>query len=65
VYLDLLEHSRTYPKLIVREGLSAYGRLLVQRGRLCEAESYLNQAGTIECESGLEGLILPSYDFSF
>jgi len=39
--------------------------LLFQEGRLYEAENYLNQSLSIDVEEGLEGLILPSYDFSF
>jgi hypothetical protein len=60
-----LHHSKSYPKSIIKEALSVYSHLLFQEGRLYEAEAYLNQAIAIEVEEGLEGLILPSYDFSF
>ena len=32
---------------------------------MVEAEHYLNQSMGIEAAAGIEGLILPSYDFSF
>ena len=32
---------------------------------MVEAEHYLNQSIGIETVAGIEGLILPSYDFSF
>lgn len=65
VYLDILEHASTYPKPIIKDALATYSRLLYQQGRLFEAEAYMNQSLSLEVRGGLEGLILPSYDFSF
>lgn len=53
IYLDILTHAHTYPPLIIKEALSSYSRLLFQKGRLSEAENYLNQSLSISAQSGL------------
>lgn len=63
--LQLLQNIGAYPPGILREALLTYSQLAGERGRLFEAEGYFMQAQGVEVGEGLEGLILPTYDFSY